>query len=252
MKNSGGHKTPTIQSRDDARYRGELTLSLSATAHTPRCILDMVQSLTNTPNLSRSLPKEEFLRLYDEFQRDTTDFFSGELLSWIVQVATADLDAYFFGRSLTYTPSTGGQAALEGPYIEGNIFEVNHIGYHVGCRYYAGQKNPNVRNLNGLTSGKTPTIIYIDAFKKGVPRTIKSIFETLVHEMAHAIFRSYGCECNRCRGSGSEQDSIGPDGHGLPWVELMIHMRSEIQTWHEDLADFISMDDIWRHYHKYH
>lgn len=198
------------------------------------------------------MPREGFLWLYNEYQRETTDNFSGEHLSWIVQVATADLDAYFFGRSLTYTPSTGGQAALEGPYIEGNIFEVNHFGYHVRREHYARNGKPYKRTLNGLASGKTPTIIYIDAFNKGVPKTIKSVLETLVHEMAHSIFRSYGCWCDRCRGSGRGRDDLGPDGHGLPWVELMIHMRSEIQTWHEDLADFISMDDIWRHYHKFH
>lgn len=251
MKNSGQHKTSTIQFSNDPRYPGKLTLGLSTGAHTPRCILGMVQSLTNTPNtfLSRAA-KNLFVLLYNENKHLTTDQLNQEGLNRVVINATVFLDIFFFAGSATYTPSTGGPAALEGPYIEGNIFEVNHVGYHVGSRYYARQKAPNMRNLNGLASGKTPTIIYIDAFKKGVPRTIKNVFEILVHEMAHAIFHSYGCWCDRCRGSG--RDALGADGHGLPWVELMIHMRSEIQTWHEDLADFISLDDIWRHYHKYH
>lgn len=230
--------------RNDSRYDPEeLTLCLSGLNHKAREILRQVKRFTGTPNSVRSQAKDEFVKLY-KFWKDWKMLSENcqDMYLPVVRAALEALDVYFFARSLTYISPMKYLPALEGLHVEGNIFSLGHNGYETRL------KVPGSWNVLGLTDGWGYTAIYIDAFKNGRPQTIKSVLEILVHEMAHAIYRSFACICDKCQ-IGSPY-VLGYYGHGTLWVEMMKHMMFEIQSWDRDLADFLSTEEILRHHRE--
>lgn len=158
-----------------------------------------------------------------------------------LQSAMEVLDEFFFYDSLTVDWSGQGKIAIKELKIEGNIFSEGHDGHETFLRTVSKTFPWGVADY---VQGQTT--IYIDAFVNGSPRTIKSIFEILVHEMAHAIFLSLVR-----RGCGSPDISgpavLGRYGHGLVWVGMAEHMRDTIRSWDTVLKNFYSEDLEWLH-----
>lgn len=245
MPSNKRHECTQIQLRNDPRYNpAELTLGLRIQAHKPQYVLEMVKRLANTPNSARDHDKECFIFIYKTYQNWTLDDFHQALYPDYVQRTMDLLDSYFFARSLTDKPLTRGWAALTGLYVEANVFAEGGRGHQERLEL------PRELNVAGLASGRGGrTTIFIDALDNGVPRTFKSIVEILVHEMAHAIYMSFACNCVDCNTGGPEVLGYSHmRGHGLLWVEMMEHMMFEIQSWHEDLSDFLSIEEIMRHH----
>lgn len=51
-------------------------------------------------------------------------------------------------------------------------------------------------------------------------RTVQNLLGTLIHELAHAVFRLYGCICLSCMCLFNRINGIGVTGHGDSWIEL--------------------------------
>lgn len=209
-------------------------LGLSEMAHRPRCILDAVKKFTSTPDNVQLAARDRFVSLRKAWGFRFTGGSDDQELHDVVRDAAVALDTYFFARSLTFIPPGADSAALEAIHVDRNIFEVGHIGHHV--------VTPEDGHIYGMTDGYGQTTIYIDAMHKGGPLAIKSIFETLVHEMAHAIYNCFACECESC--DQEDPRVLGPGGHGRLWVKLMEHMRDTIRSWFNDLppGDFLAED----------
>ena len=56
---------------------------------------------------------------------------------------------------------------------------------------------------------------------------IQRILSTILHEMAHAIFRVFGSRCVDCRCFRSTVLTVGVIGHGPSWMTLGQAMESE-------------------------
>lgn len=212
-------------------------------AHNPQDIMDEVANLASLPlhlhNIS--FARDLFVEIYRAWNgRNTHDDLRQLLNSGQIRTAMRALDIYFFGKALTSTTPTRNWTALKDLHVEGNIFAEGHKGHAV---------RPNQRAFGVIDfSERGEATIYIDAFSPdGSPRTTKQILETLVHEMAHAIYGSFACECQSC--DGTDPEVLGPNGHGRLWVQLLERMRDTIRSWDEALGDFYDEDLEW--YERY-
>lgn len=172
-----------------------------------------------------------------------SDFYQLEELNDDLEFAMEALDAVFFAGSLT-RPTLYAQhgVRLVDLQVQNNIFDEGEPGHRV----YLDIGLPLLRGA-ASSRGDGRTTIFIDTLKNGSPRTVESIFETLVHEMAHAIFLSFACGGTNCQRAAIHPSILGQIGHGDKWVEMAEHMRDTIQTWHHDLAHFYNTNDIRRH-----
>lgn len=247
MPSYSSHHVPVIKNRrgpipEKQRYR---SLELIELSHEPEDILDMVKRLTMQPDHFQRYYKRKFVETYQDWigMKTPTDY--GQLKELIddLTFAVEALDAFFFAGSLTrpYPYSCHG-ARLTNLQIQDNVFSEGKPGHQVyldiGLPVLLGATSPR---------GGGWTTIFIDTLRNGSPRTVKSIFETLVHEMAHAIFDSFACGGADCTNEATNPWMLGRHGHGDMWVEMAEHMRNTIQTWDDDLADFYNTDDIRWH-----
>lgn len=215
---------------------------MTPVAHDPQDILDEVVNLGYlNPALHNAYVARDLVvaicRAWGG--HNTHNYLRRLLASGHIGDALVALDIYFFGGALTGTTPTRSWPALSELYVEGNIFAEGHRGHAVRPDHAA----------HGMVSSseRGKTVIYIDAFRPdGCPHTFKEILETLVHEMAHAIYKSFGCRnCNHL-----DPRVLGPHGHGLLWVKLVEHMRNTIRSWDKALEDFFTEDLVWMHYWK--
>lgn len=221
-------------------------LNLAPEAHTPQAVLDAVKTFTSLySNDRRTLSIAEFIKIYKRWVgRSSHDDLKQLITSGDFHGAMAVLDCVFFcgaffGRAFVpNSPWNKHETALRGLHIEGNIFAKGHKGYAV---------SPN-DTAWGLVQplGNGQVAIYIDAFHPdGSPQTLENILETVVHEMAHAIFEVFACRCQSC--NWSDAMVLGKNGHGRLWMEMAEHMRNTIRSWDEALNDFYDLDDIIWH-----
>lgn len=212
------------------------TPGLTPLAHTPQDVFETVTSLARlSPRAHNvSLAKWLFVTIYKQWSgRNTHDDMRQLLDSGHIRAAMDALDTYFFGKALTIRTPERNWSALGEIHVEGNIFAEGHIGHAV---------RPDAP-AHGLVAGtwRGDTVMYLDAFDlDGSPRTIKQLLETLVHEMAHALYESFACRGRCC--NQLDPEVLGVDGHGRLWVELVGHMRDTIRSWDKTLEDFY--DDL--------
>lgn len=215
-------------------------MRLARLSYKPQDILDGVIRFTTHIDCQQETHQYAFVKCYKswygmETPEDPEEF---RLLQDDLEYAMKALDGFFFGASFTG----------KGPYqtvdlcVQNNIFEEGQPGYRVALPLLWGQ-------ARALGNGRTR--IYIDTLNDGRPRTTYSIFRTLVHEMAHAVYSSFACNCKECDRVAGHPLVLGPRGHGRLWKEMAEHMRNEIQTWDYDLAGFWSNDNIQWHHTKY-
>lgn len=204
-----------------------------------------VKELTQHPDDIQTYYQREFVTIYKRWKSEETPIYDRRpnTLNEDLQSAMKALDGFFFAGSLT-RPAPYGMygdpiANLE---VQDNIFcegEPGHQAYlGIGRTVLLGAARPE---------GAGWTTIYIDTLECGCGRTVKSIFETLVHEMAHAIYISFACDGTECQQEASRPGAIGQRGHGRLWVQMAELMRTAIRGWDDDLADFYNTDEIRRH-----
>lgn len=221
-------------------------LTLAPEAHTPQAVLNTVKTFTSLCSYHPCLNVvTEFVTIYKRWMgRRSHDDLNQLITSGDIRVAMNALDTAFFGgaffgRPIGHSCSWDNfDPALEELHIEGNIFAKGHKGYAV---------SPNARALGMVDPlGNGKVAIYINAFyPDGSPRTIESILETAVHEMAHAIFESFACQCQSC--NWSDPTVLGKKRHGRLWMEMAQHMRNTIRSWDEAMNDFYDLNDILWH-----
>lgn len=208
------------------------TPGMTPLAHTPQDVFETVTSLARlSPRAHNvSFARWLFVMIYKQWSgRDTHGDMRQLLASGHVRTAMEALDTFFFGRALTMTTPERSWPALGQFYVEGDVFGKGHIGHAV---------RPDAPAY-GLVAGswRGDTAMYLDAFElDGSPRAIKGLLETLVHEMAHALFESFACRCPRC--NQFDPKVLGHDGHGRLFVALVRHMRDTIRGWDKTLEDF--------------
>lgn len=219
------------------------SLRLIELSHKPQDILNEVTGFTWPPNYTQEDHKREFVRCYKDWKgmetpNDAEDF---QELQRDLRSAMRALDGFFFNEVLSAYRRVRINEFFKELKLEGNIFSKGHDGHDAFLR-----TQNRTFPLGICESRNGQTTIYIDALQYGVPRSIESIFETLVHEMAHAIFQSFANQrCVYC--NTSDPAVLGTRGHGLVWVQMAEHMRDTIQSWDDSLAKFYNTDDIRWH-----
>lgn len=220
------------------------SLRLFQWSHKPQDILDAVKSLTKQPDYLQQLSKEEFVYFYRKWigMETPKDVQQLQDLNRDLGTAMEALDVFFVAGSLTM-PLRYGKHGKAVAYlkVQNNVFGVGQPGYQA----YLRTGPPMPLGMTAMSDGSTT--IFIDTLKNGSPTTVKSIFENLVHEMAHAIFDSFACGGADCMREANSPSIFGQRGHGDLWVELAEHMTNTIQTWDSDLADFYNTNDIRWH-----
>lgn len=244
MSSCNAHIHPMITIYpDEQEYR---SLTLTRFSHNPQHILNEVKTFTRHLDYIQQSHMRNFVQIYKRWISVETTGDADQLndLRKDLVFAMGALDGFFFSRTLTAGWHGQGNEAILGLKFEGNIFFEGHCGYDAGLRIQ------NKRVPKGLTSTRDGlTTIFIDAFGNGVPRTIMDIFETLLHEIAHAIFQQFRTrECESC--NISDPAVLGSYGHGLVWVGLVQHMRDTIRSWDRVLNNFFTEDLEWMHHWK--
>jgi len=245
------HPVPKIEPQPDAiavdpDFR---SLNLTRVSHQPKDILDVVKQFTRQINNTRLLYKEVFVVIYKIWTRMEMSDDQGRFddLTRHLNIAMKTLDGFFFGGLLTgigpFSDRGGGVTVLK---TANNIFAEGQIGHALFLR-------TGLAAIRGLTAptldGKT--FIYIDTSRGDIPKSMKDILETLVHEMAHAIYLSFSCRCARCQYDSGRSEVLGQQGHGRLWKEMAEHMRDTIQSWDCHLEDFLDGDKIeWHHINR--
>lgn len=224
------------------RYR---SLELRPETHGPEEIMCKVKELTQHPDDIQMYYQREFVRIYKKWLRKETPIYDGRpnTLSEDLQSAMEALDGFFFAGSLT-RPAPYGMYGYPIANLEAqdNIFCEGEPGHQA----YLGIGRPVLSGAASAEGGGWTTI-YIDTLENGCPRTIKSILETLVHEMAHAIYIAFACDGTECQQVASRPHAIGRRGHGRLWVQMAELMRTAIRGWDDDLADFYDTNEIRLH-----
>lgn len=221
------------------------SLMLTKRSHKPHDILHEVKGLTRQPDYRQQQAREEFVELYQNWigMRTPNDVQQLKNFKRDLTNAMQALDVFFFSGCLTrpfpYGESGEPIAELK---VQDNIFGMALLPGHQAF-LNTGLPLP----LGTASWTGESTTISIDTLKNGSPATVESIFETLVHEMAHAIFLSFACGGTNCQRAATHPSILGQIGHGDKWVEMAEHMRDTIQTWHHDLAHFYNTNDIRRH-----
>lgn len=215
-------------------------IQLCRLRHRPQDILDNVKWFTRELDFKQKSHKTRFLKIYiywldGEAPEDPREL---ESLKKDLELAMQALDGYFFGGSFT----ENGPDRTVDLCVQNNVFEEGQPGYPVAL--------PKPWGLTrALGNGRTR--IYIDTLHDGYPRTTHSIFRTLVHEMAHAVYASFACKCTDCAHVSGHPSVLGPRGHGRLWKEMAEHMRNEIQTWDYILSDFWNDGNMQWHHTKW-
>lgn len=224
------------------RYR---SLDLTPLAHEPKDILREVKRLTRQPDYLQEIYKRRFVQYYRKWigMRTPHDVYQLDELKRDLQMAMHALDAFFFAGSLTRPSRYAWHGVrLLDMQVQDNIFGKGKPGHQVyldiGLPVISGAACPTV-------DGRTT--IYIDTLQNGSRTMVEIIFETMVHEMAHAIFHSFACRRGDCTRIATRPEILGQIGHGDLWVGMAEHMRDTIQSWDVDLADFYNTDDIRSH-----
>lgn len=246
MSSCKSHPIPSIRN-NRASISSDLcrSIRLIKRSHKPQDILDVVKRLTVQPDYFQQKYKSNFVECYQNWigMETPDDVHRLEELKGDLQMAMQALDAFFFAGSLTRPRPYGkyGRPVADLK-VQNNIFAMGQPGHR--AYFKTGQPLPL-----GLASpkGDGRTTIFIDTLRNGSPMTVESTFETLVHEMAHAIFLSFACGGADCKREAKSPRILGQRGHGNMWLEMAEHMRNTIQTWDEDLADFYSTDDLRWH-----
>lgn len=236
MSSCHWHRNPYNLSMRSLDFRKNL--------HRPQDILDEVKYFTYEPNQHQINGKRDFVDIYIEWagMKTVDDVDWLDKLSKALDFAMKALDAFFFANSLTRDLNGEGVNSTADLKFEANIFAKGRSGHG---------KYPRAKPPLGLVAdNRGRTTIYIDAFDNGAPQHVTEVFDTLVHEMAHAVYRLFACwGCERC--SLSDPAVLGQKGHGLLWVEMMKLMMTEIQSWDEDLSNFMSIEEIMRHHRRW-
>lgn len=91
-------------------------------------------------------------------------------------------------------------------------------------QWYPGIKFFDQTSFNRFKLSNTdPPIIEIATPEPGKDWTrasIQGILATLLHEMAHAAFGIFACQCWNCRSAVQGEDAAGFRGHGPAWIKL--------------------------------
>lgn len=222
-------------------YRSMRLIKLS---RKPREILNKVKRYTSQPNYNQEDHKRDFVRCYQLWKgmRAPNDAEKLQELQRDLRSAMKALGGFFFHEVLTANWHVQGKTAFKELKLEGNIFSKGHVGHYELLR----TQDMTIPMGLCVPDADGQTTIYIDAFRNGNPQYIESIFETLVHEMAHAIFQSFKYRgCGNC--NISNPAVLGTHGHGLVWVGMVEHMKDTIRTWDNALAKFYDTDDIRWH-----
>ncbi|OTB14397.1 hypothetical protein K445DRAFT_138023 [Daldinia sp. EC12] len=128
---------------------------------------------------------------------------------------------------------------------------------------------PDPAGLEGRIEGETVTIreadgneyvrIRINTGQRDLAYELDDILGQLMHEMIHAYFLIYSCDCRRCEPSLLNTTGLPNDGHGP--IFLMLHrlILSEIRRWgnagqnglaallEDDCPDLsVSLNSTWR------
>lgn len=242
----GNHPRPQIRYLrgsipSDSNFR---SLGLLAKSHEPGDICTGVESFAGSPDHIQDRHKDEFVKIYKRWIYMKTPPAGGaqELdLEEDLQSAMEVLDGFFFAGCLTRPPPYEMYGdCLTDLEVQRNIFAEGQTG-HQAYLESGGGLMPH-----GISSprGGGWTTIYIDTYNDGYPRTVKSVFETLVHEMAHAVFLSFTCDNMCCRYMAISPAILGQHGHGDMWARMAHFMTRTIQQWDAELANFDNRDHI--------
>lgn len=244
MSSCNAHIYPRITThRGKPGYR---SLTLTRSSHNPQHILNGVKEFTKHLDCNQQGHKKDFVRIYKRWISVETTNDADQLKDLRTDLVSAmgALDGFFFYKSLTANWRGQGNKAVMKLKFEGNIFSAGHCGYDARLRI---QSKEDPKGLTSTRDGRTT--IFIDAFKNGIPRTTMDIFETLLHEIAHAIFQEFNMwECESC--NLSDPAVLGSYGHGLVWVGLFEHMRDTMRSWDRVLNNFSTDDLVWMHHWK--
>lgn len=240
MSSCNAHIYPRITThRGKPGYR---SLTLTRFSHNPQHILNEVKKFTRHLDYIQQGHMKKFVEIYKRWISVETTNDADQLKDLRKDLVSAmgALDGFFFYKSLTANWHGQGMELK----FEGNIFSAGHCGYDA-CLSMQNKEDPT--GLTSTDDGRTT--IFIDAYENGVPRTIMDIFETLLHEIAHAIFQQFRTwECESC--NLSDPAVLGSYGHGLVWVGLVKHMRDTIRSWDWALNNFFTEDLAWMHHWK--
>lgn len=81
-------------------------------------------------------------------------------------------------------------------------------------------------------------------------KVVRRILETILHEIAHAIFRAFRCRCVDCECTTSLALTIGMEGHGPLWVELAQAIETvcelKFRGWWDEGEMIIGLNDYGR------
>lgn len=221
------------------------SLELTEVSHKPQAIMDEVKRFTWQPDHVQEGYKRDFVTFYQRWlgMRVPKDAKQLKKFNQGLQWAMEALDAFFFAGCLTRPPPYSRYGSrLVDLQVQKNVFGMGEPGYQ-------SYLSIGVPVLLGAAShfGGGLTTIFIDTFQNGSPRTIETILETLVHEMAHAIYFSFACDAPGCKGLAAHSRILGQRGHGRLWMQMAEYMRDTIQTWDYSLANFYNTDDIRQH-----
>lgn len=237
------HYFPSIQSH---RSYGQVykSLALTAKCHKPNDICTVVELFASNPDHEGKYWKGEFVRIYKRYLGMSTPDTRGSgdpQLQRDLWTAMVALDAFFFGGCLTrpgpYSKHGERLADLE---AQNNIFSEGKPGHQAYLR--SGDRNVPQGIASSGAGGWTT--IYIDTLENGAPKTVESIFGTLVHEMAHAVFHSFACDSEDCRSRAVDKLVLGQRGHGNMWAQMAHFMERTIQQWDFALVNFCNTDHI--------
>ena len=70
--------------------------------------------------------------------------------------------------------------------------------------------------------------------------SIQHLLSVLIHEMAHAVFQKYKCQCMQCSCYEQRARGTGFTGHGTEWKTLAQAMEAELRR------SFPGFQRIWR------
>ena len=125
-------------------------------------------------------------------------------------------DDYFFRRALR------SRVRLE--WVEGSPRE---LGYYGSTR-----PDPNFEHSRN-------TLIEIVRPNEWSQDSVQQLLSTLIHEMAHAVFRLFECRCVQCSRQIHIERGRGLTGHGPEWRKLVEAMEMELNRF------FPGFSEIW-------
>jgi len=209
-------------------------LELEELSYEPRSLLQRTKEFFVEKELRDVLQtsvQRQFVRGFLALQNETY------LAETDLRVFMQLLDAFFFSGRFT-----GGKDPRVKLEFRGDIFE-QWDAFKEGKRmtWTAGFARWLFKDV-GASRVRIKVNIEVDAseprLREGrlARRALIQVLETLVHEMAHAHFILFACQCLSCQGQ------IGASGHGAVWQELKQAMSAEIRSWDWSLRNFYMND----------